>query len=70
MVISTSILEWVGLMLGAAVAGALLGLVFVRWRLVRRVQAELGKEKASSSPLPGSGSWGKGSRDGCLTRGS
>jgi hypothetical protein len=45
MVSFADLIQWIGLLLGAAVAGALLGLVVVRWRLVRRIQAELGKEK-------------------------
>jgi hypothetical protein len=43
--IASSVLEWIGLILGAAIAGVLLGMLVVRWRLVRRVQRELGKEK-------------------------
>ena len=39
------ILEWIGLVVGAAVAGGVLGLVLVRRRLVRRIEAELGKGK-------------------------
>jgi hypothetical protein len=39
------IVEWIALFLGAAVTGALLGLLGVRWRIVRRVRAELGREK-------------------------
>lgn len=43
--VAASILVWIGLILGAAIAGVLLGMLVVRGRLVRRVQRELGKEK-------------------------
>jgi hypothetical protein len=42
---AVSYLEWIGLFLGAAVAGVLCGIAFVRWRLVRRVKSEIGAEK-------------------------
>jgi hypothetical protein len=42
---AVSYLEWIGLFLGAAVAGLLCGMAFVRWRLVRRVKIEIGAEK-------------------------
>jgi hypothetical protein len=43
--VAATVLVWIGLILGAAVAGVVLGMLAVRGRLVRRVQKELGKDK-------------------------
>ena len=40
-----AVAEWVGLILAAIVIGSLLGMIFARGRLVRRVRAELGNDK-------------------------
>jgi hypothetical protein len=45
MPIAVRYLEWISLFFGAVVAGVLLGLAYVRWRLVRRVKIEIGEEK-------------------------
>ncbi len=43
--VAASVLVWIGVILGAAIAGVCLGMLAVRGRLVRRVQRELGREK-------------------------
>jgi hypothetical protein len=60
MIAAANVLEWVGLILGAAIAGAFLGFLLVRWRLVRRVRAELGKEKVLLVTNSRLGSLGEG----------
>jgi hypothetical protein len=39
------LLGWIGLTLGVAAAAVLLAMAVVRWRLVRRIRSELGREK-------------------------
>ncbi len=42
---SPTLLEWIGLLFGAVITGGLCGLAIVRFRLVRRVQNEVGRDK-------------------------
>ncbi len=42
---SPTLLDWIGLFFGAVITGGLCGLAIVRFRLVRRVQEEVGKDR-------------------------